>query len=103
MYCYKQTIARVNSPYENKEGRQKPCGFVLDFIGIFSDLQKALAFDSADIEGVINDIEELKKHFVQLIQFEVENFKELKELDKSLKTLPSQDKESGMDTELLYR
>ena len=40
-----QAIARVNRPYED-EGRRKPCGFVLDFVGIFEKLEKALAFDS---------------------------------------------------------
>ena len=30
-----QAIARVNRPYEDDEGRRKPAGFVLDFVGIF--------------------------------------------------------------------
>ncbi|NWF97302.1 MAG: HsdR family type I site-specific deoxyribonuclease, partial [Candidatus Thorarchaeota archaeon] len=30
-----QAIARVNRPYEDEEGRRKPAGFVLDFVGIF--------------------------------------------------------------------
>jgi type I restriction enzyme R subunit len=41
-----QAIARVNRPYEDDEGRGKPCGFVLDFVGIFDKLEKALKFDS---------------------------------------------------------
>ncbi len=61
-----QAIARVNRPYED-EGRRKPAGFVLDFVGIFEKLEKALAFDSADVEGVILDLEVLKKHFVELM------------------------------------
>lgn len=61
-----QTIARVNRPYE-KDGKKKPAGFVLDFIGIFSNLEKALAFDSSDIEGVLSDIEKLKERFKMLI------------------------------------
>lgn len=62
-----QAIARVNRPYEDAEGRKKPSGFVLDFVGIFENLEKALAFDSQDITGVINDIEILKTRFKQLM------------------------------------
>jgi type I restriction enzyme R subunit len=62
-----QAIARVNRPYEDEEGRKKPSGFVLDFIGIFDKLEKALAFDSGDITGVIDDIELLKHRFEELI------------------------------------
>jgi len=40
-----QAIARVNRPYENEgEEMVKPHGFVLDFVGIFDKLEKALAF-----------------------------------------------------------
>ncbi len=60
-----QAIARVNRPYEDEEGRKKLSGFVLDFVGIFDHLEKALAFDSQDIEGIIQDIEVLKKRFVE--------------------------------------
>ena len=62
-----QAIARVNRPYENKDGQKKPSGFVLDFVGIFDKLEKALAFDHSDIEGVIDDIEVLKEQFKRLM------------------------------------
>lgn len=62
-----QAIARVNRPYEDKKGRDKPSGFVLDFVGIFDNLEKALAFDSTDISGVINDIKLLKNRFCEII------------------------------------
>ncbi|MEM3573681.1 MAG: HsdR family type I site-specific deoxyribonuclease [Nitrososphaeria archaeon] len=58
-----QAIARVNRPYEDDTGRKKPSGFVLDFVGIFDNLEKALAFDSSDVKGVIHDIEILKNRF----------------------------------------
>jgi type I restriction enzyme R subunit len=58
-----QAIARVNRPYEDDRNRRKPCGFVLDFVGIFERLEDALAFDSKDVEGVIEDIGILKVHF----------------------------------------
>jgi type I restriction enzyme R subunit len=60
-----QAIARVNRPYEDDEGRKKSSGFVLDFVGIFDNLEKALAFDSQDIEGIVQDVEVLKKRFAE--------------------------------------
>ena len=34
----------------------KPHGFVLDFVGIFDKLEKALAFDSDEINAIVKDI-----------------------------------------------
>jgi type I restriction enzyme, R subunit len=49
-----QAIARVNRPYENeREEMVKPHGFVLDFVGIFDKLEKALAFDSDEINAIV--------------------------------------------------
>lgn len=62
-----QAIARVNRPYEDDQGRRKPSGFVLDFVGIFDKLEKALAFDSQDVQGVIEGLDLLKKRFADLI------------------------------------
>ncbi len=62
-----QAIARVNRPYEDASGRRKPAGFVLDFVGIFDRLEKALAFDSHDVEGVIEGIDVLQHHFAELM------------------------------------
>jgi type I restriction enzyme R subunit len=62
-----QAIARVNRPYEDDEGRRKPSGFVLDFVGIFDNLEKALAFDSKDVKGVIEGVDVLKDYFKKLI------------------------------------
>jgi len=63
-----QAIARVNRPYEDDAGRRKPSGFVLDFVGIFDKLEKALAFDSQDVEGVIEGLDVLKGHFEELMK-----------------------------------
>jgi type I restriction enzyme R subunit len=62
-----QAIARVNRPFEDDEGRRKPSGFVLDFVGIFEKLEKALAFDSKDVEGVVQDLDVLKERFDELM------------------------------------
>ena len=59
-----QAIARVNRPYENEERKMvKPHGFILDFVGIFDQLEKALAFDSDEINAIVKDVELLKVLF----------------------------------------
>lgn len=59
-----QAIARVNRPYENEAQQMvKPHGFVLDFVGIFDKLEKALAFDSAEINAIVKDLGLLKVLF----------------------------------------
>jgi type I restriction enzyme R subunit len=59
-----QAIARVNRPYENEAQEMvKPHGFVLDFVGIFDKLEKALAFDSDEINAVVKDLNLLKVLF----------------------------------------
>ena len=63
-----QAIARVNRPYEDDDGLIKPYGFVLDFVGIFGNLEKALAFDSDVVGSVIRNIDVLKKLFAKLIE-----------------------------------
>ena len=59
-----QAIARVNRPYENETQEMvKPHGFVLDFVGIFDKLEKALAFDSDEINAIVKDLKLLKVLF----------------------------------------
>jgi len=59
-----QAIARVNRPYENEALQMvKPHGFVLDFVGIFDKLEKALAFDSDEVNAIVKDIALLKTLF----------------------------------------
>ena len=62
-----QAIARVNRPYEVDDGAgsetRKPHGFVLDFVGIFDKLEKALAFDSDEINAIVKDLGLLKVLF----------------------------------------
>ncbi len=62
-----QAIARVNRPYE-AGGRRKPSGFILDFVGIFDNLEKALAFDSEEVSGVVAGLDVLQKRFEELMQ-----------------------------------
>jgi type I restriction enzyme R subunit len=62
-----QAISRVNRPYEDADGRQKPSGLIIDFIGMLRDLNKALAFDSQDVSGVIEDLDLLLVEFRRLL------------------------------------
>ena len=57
-----QAIARVNRPFENK-----PSGLVVDYIGIFEDLQRALAFDAEDVATGLVDLDRLKARFSELM------------------------------------
>lgn len=62
-----QAIARVNRPYEDDEGRRKQNGLIVDYVGIFENLEKALAFDSEDVDGIVEDLEVLRVRFAELM------------------------------------
>src|SRR5207247_2145269 len=62
-----QAVARVNRPYEDEQGIKKPCGLIIDFVGVLKELNKALAFDSDDVNGVIEDLDLLLQRFRELM------------------------------------
>lgn len=62
-----QAIARVNRPYEDETGCRKTNGLIVDFVGVFDNLERALAFDSADVEGVVEGLDVLKERFTTLM------------------------------------
>lgn len=62
-----QAIARVNRPYEDTDGIKKPCGLIVDFIGILREINKALAFDSDEVSSVIEDLDLLLERFRELM------------------------------------
>lgn len=73
-----QTIARVNRPYENEEMKMvKPHGFVLDFVGIFDKLEKALSFDSDEINAIVKDLSLLKDRFARKLTEEAKQYFDL--------------------------
>ena len=73
-----QTIARVNRPYENEEMKMmKPHGFVLDFVGIFDKLEKALSFDSDEVNAIVKDLSLLKERFVKKLTEEAKPYFDL--------------------------
>lgn len=53
-----QAICRTNRLYPEKRN-----GVVVDYLGVFDDVAKALDFDPASIEGVIQNLEELGQQF----------------------------------------
>jgi type I restriction enzyme R subunit len=57
-----QAIARVNRPYPDKGN-----GLIVDYIGVFEDLQRALTFDTATISKGLIDLERLKERFADLL------------------------------------
>jgi len=65
-----QAIARINRPYEY-QGIKKKYGLVIDFVGIFGYLKKALLFDAQDFNDImfaIQNIDLLKNTFKELIE-----------------------------------
>ncbi len=71
-----QAIARVNRPYEQERKFKKPCGFVVDFVGVLRKLKKALAFDSkqVDVSKLIESIEVLLARFKELMRGEAQEY-----------------------------
>ena len=58
-----QAIARVNRPYIAPDGNRKRVGLVVDFVGVLRELRKALQFDSSDVSGAIEGLDELLTDF----------------------------------------
>jgi len=63
-----QATARVNRPYESEEGQRKTTGLIVDFVGVFENLERALAFDSKDVSGVVEGLEVLQERFAELME-----------------------------------
>ena len=59
-----QAIARVNRPYIAPDGNRKRVGLVVDFVGVLRELRKALQFDSSDVSGAIEGLDELLRDFL---------------------------------------
>jgi type I restriction enzyme R subunit len=71
-----QAIARVNRPYEEEGKFKKPCGLVVDFVGVLGKLKKALAFDSkqVDVSKLIESIDVLLGRFKELMRGEAQQY-----------------------------
>ena len=93
-----QAIARVNRPLrrDNDEKVEKTNGFILDFVGIFSNVKKALAFDSEDVESVIHNIDILKENFKQKLE------KLVKEINDNVANTSKQIDDKILDKIIVY-
>jgi len=58
-----QAICRTNRLYNGKSQ-----GLVVDYLGVFDDLAKALDYDPEEVEGVVESLETLKDEFPQAMQ-----------------------------------
>jgi len=66
-----QAIARTNRPYKDA----KEAGLILDYVGIFREFEKAVAiYSREDITGVVHDLEETKKEFLEWLNQAIELF-----------------------------
>ncbi len=99
-----QAIARVNRPYENEaQDMVKPHGFVLDFVGIFDKLEKALVFDSDEINAIVKDLKLLKVLFKNKMETKAPEYLGLIERnfnDKDVDTLIEHFRDPGRRKEL---
>ncbi|MCI0496596.1 HsdR family type I site-specific deoxyribonuclease [candidate division KSB1 bacterium] len=110
-----QAIARVNRPYENElQDMVKPHGFVLDFVGIFDKLEKALAFDSEEVNAIVKDLNLLKVLYQNMMEKKVPSYIKLiehnfndKDVDKLIDYFRDQDRRKEFfkeykEIEMLY-
>lgn len=65
-----QAICRTNRVY----GQEKTHGLIVDYIGIFDDVAKALDFDERTVQTVISNISEVKKKLPGLVEVCIEFF-----------------------------
>ncbi|MCX7895768.1 MAG: hypothetical protein N2447_07425, partial [Thermoanaerobaculum sp.] len=47
---------------------RKTTGLIVDFVGVFENLERALAFESRDVSGVVQEIDVLRARFQQLME-----------------------------------
>jgi type I restriction enzyme R subunit len=59
-----QAICRVNRTYSE----QKTHGLIVDYLGIFDDVAKALEFDDKSVTAVVSNIQELKDRLPEAMQ-----------------------------------
>jgi type I restriction enzyme R subunit len=69
-----QSIARVNRPYIDNEGVQKRVGLIVDFVGVLSQLNKALQFDSNAVKGALEDLDVLLDDLLQKLVASAEEY-----------------------------
>jgi type I restriction enzyme, R subunit len=101
-----QAIARTNRPYKDA----KEAGLIIDYIGILKEFHKAFSLYTEDeIEGVLYDIEQLRKVFAEKLKEILQVFKDIptdktdrRTLLKAIEILTS-DEETGKKFVTLYK
>ena len=61
-----QAICRTNRVYSNGD-QEKQYGLIVDYVGVFDDVAKALNFDEKDVKTVITNIDALREKISELI------------------------------------
>lgn len=98
-----QAIARVNRLYEDESGaKAKEFGFILDYVGVLGELDKALTtysamegFDEADLRGTLMHINEEIKLLAQRHADLLDIFKAVKPDEESYELLLADEKLRG--------
>ncbi|MFE9495635.1 type I restriction endonuclease subunit R [Streptomyces collinus] len=56
-----QAVCRVNRPYraDGEDGHEKTHGLIIDYLGVFANLGRAMQFDEESMRQVVQDIETL--------------------------------------------
>lgn len=67
-----QAICRVNRPYPNKDH-----GLIVDYLGIFDNVGKALDFDMAEMRNVISNIAKLREELPKAVDKCLSHFKRI--------------------------
>jgi len=69
-----QAIARVNRPYIDDLDVRKRVGLIVDFVGVLSQLKKALRFDSNAVMGALEDLDVLMTDLLQKLATATEEY-----------------------------
>jgi len=59
-----QAICRTNRVYDDR----KNCGLIVDYVGVFDNVAKALKFDDESVRKVVSNINDLKKKIPELVE-----------------------------------
>ena len=59
-----QAICRTNRKYNES----KKCGLIVDFVGVFEDVAKSLAFDEESVKTVVKNIDGIKARIPEFMQ-----------------------------------
>ena len=65
-----QAICRTNRKYNES----KKCGLIVDFVGVFEDVVKSLAFDEESIKTIVKNMDEIKSLIPTFMQESLEFF-----------------------------